>query len=65
MPPGLARSETRSVADGVHQDRSEPCSWESIVGHIRAFADDRPPNEAADLRAWADLLEALDLLRAD
>ena len=65
MSPGLASAETSAVASDFDCTGSEPCSWDSIIRHIRAAADRAAPGDAADLREWADLLEALTSLRAD
>ena len=41
------------------------CSWVSIIGGIRKYAGTRSPEQEAELRAWADLLESVSRLAKD
>jgi hypothetical protein len=35
------------------------CSWTAIIAGIRQYARSETPEVAADLNAWADLLEGI------
>ena len=41
------------------------CSWASIIEGIRKYAGTQSPWQAAELNAWADLLEGVSRLGKD
>ena len=45
--------------------RKPECSWGSIIGGIRKYAGTQSPWQAAELNAWADLLEGVSRLAKD
>lgn len=48
------------------KDQESPgdCSWDTIINSIRCHAARQPPEIAAALNDWADLLEGLAVLNA-
>jgi hypothetical protein len=46
-------------ADALESASAVDCSWTAIIAGIRQYARSETPEVAADLNAWADLLEGI------